>query len=257
MKKKAFSDYKAVSLIIPVLLIAIWQITSSAGILNKAILPSPSALAATFGDILKDGSLLKNVLTSLRRVLLGYMLGASLGVLIGVSMGLSKTVTRLFFPLLEIMRPIPILAWVPVLILWAGIGETTKVITIAIGTFWSVLLNTTDGIRNVDIKYKEVACIFGKKKRDIIFLVSLPAALPAIFTGLRVGVGSAWLSVIGAEMVAASSGLGYFITYYREMMKPEKMYAGVIVIGVIGWIINVLIRKLEDYLLRWNSKGKE
>jgi sulfonate transport system permease protein len=203
----------------------------------------------------KDGSLQKNILISLKRVVSGYALGAFMGVVLGVAMGLSPIVKRLLQPLTEIIRPIPIIAWVPVLILWAGIGEKSKIITIAIGSFWSVLLNTTDGVRNVDVKYKEVASIYMKTKFDTIFQVILQAASPSIFTGLRIGIGSAWLSVIGAEMVAASSGLGYFITYNREVMKPAKMYVGVITIGIIGWLINALIRKIETRVLRWNTRG--
>lgn len=257
MTKTGKKKNKWLGFIIPAAVIVIWQIASSTGILNASILPPPTKLAVTFRDIVLDGSLAKNVLVSLRRVALGYALGAVLGIILGIAVGLSPIVEKLLFPIIEIMRPIPILAWVPVLILWAGIGESSKVITIAIGTFWSVLLNTTDGVQNVDQKYTEVADIFMKTQRDKIFLVTLPAALPSIFTGLRIGIGSAWLSVIGAEMVAASSGLGYFITYNREMMKPAKMYVGVITIGVIGWLINILIRKLEKSLMKRNTTVKE
>lgn len=256
-KKKGLADYKVLGIVIPALLIFLWEMTSDIGVLNSSILPPPSKLAEVLVDIIKDGSLIKNILVSLRRVLLGYTVGASLGVVIGVVMGLSPLVKRLLSVILEIFRPIPILAWVPVLILWSGIGENSKIITIAIGSFWSVLLNTTDGVRNVDVKYLEVASVFMKNKRDRVFQVILPAATPSIFTGLRIGIGSAWLSVIGAEMVAASSGLGYFITYNREMMKPARMYVGVFTIGIIGWLINMLIRRIEMRVLRWNTKGKE
>ncbi len=251
--KKDFRDLPIFGLIVPVIILTIWQLTGMSGNINTTILPLPSKLFTTLLEIIKDGSLVKNILVSLRRVFSGYLIGASLGVLLGVFMGLSKTFSKLFGMILEIIRPIPILAWVPVLILWSGISETSKVITIAIGSFWSVLLNTTDGVRNVDGKYKEVAAILNKRKIDTVLSVSLPGALPSIFTGLRIGIGSAWLSVIGAEMIAASSGLGYFINYSREMMKPAKMFVGVFVIGFIGWLINSFIRWAEKKLLRWNS----
>lgn len=251
--KKDFRDLPIFGLIVPVIILTIWQLTGLSGNINTTILPLPSKLFTTLLEIIKDGSLVKNILVSLRRVFSGYLIGASLGVLLGVFMGLSKTFSKLFGMILEIIRPIPILAWVPVLILWSGISETSKVITIAIGSFWSVLLNTMDGVRNVDGKYKEVAAILNKRKIDTVLSVSLPGALPSIFTGLRIGIGSAWLSVIGAEMIAASSGLGYFINYSREMMKPAKMFVGVFVIGFIGWLINSFIRWAEKKLLRWNS----
>jgi sulfonate transport system permease protein len=257
MKRKTLADYKILGIIVPIVLITLWQIASTRGWINQSILPAPSDLVKVWIKIISDGTLIKNILVSLKRVLLGYLVGASFGIVLGIILGLFPLAETMLNVLLEIFRPIPILAWVPVLILWAGIGEASKIITIAIGSFWSVLLNTTDGVRNVDTKYKEVASIYMKTKKDTIFSVILPAALPAIFTGLRIGIGSAWLSVVGAEMVAASSGLGYFISYSREVMKPARMYVGVFTVGIIGWLINILIRKLERYLLRWNTKGKE
>jgi len=257
MRKKKLADYKILGALIPILLIAVWQIAGTAGGLNEAILPTPRKLLEVFGEVLRDGSLFKHIFKSLRRVLLGYITGATLGVVLGVTLGLSPIMKRLFSVILEVLRPVPILAWVPVLILFVGIGEESKVIAIAIGSFWSILLNTTDGVRNVDIKYKEVAEIFSKTKWDTIFQVILPAALPSIFTGLRIGIGSAWLSVIGSEMIASSAGLGYYISYNREMMKAAHMYVGVVTIGVIGWLINILIRRIESRALRWNSRGKE
>lgn len=257
MRKRKISDFKILGLIIPILLIALWQIVGSLGDLNEAILPTPARILNVFGEVLKDGSLKKHILKSLRRILFGYLTGASLGVTLGVILGLSPIMKRLFSVILEVLRPVPILAWVPVLILFAGIGETSKVIAIAIGSFWSILLNTTDGVRNVSVKYKEVAQIFSKTGLDTVFQVILPAALPSIFTGLRIGIGSAWLSVIGSEMIASSAGLGYYISYNREMMKAAHMYVGVVTIGVIGWLINVLIRRIEKRALRWNTAGKE
>ncbi|WP_075721950.1 ABC transporter permease [Roseburia sp. 499] len=256
-RKKRLADYKILGVIIPVGLLLLWQVASLAGLLNPSILPSPSKLFAVLVEMGNEGTLLKHITMSLKRVGIGYVVGASFGVILGVILGLSPLVKRFLSVMLEILRPVPILAWVPVLIVFCGIGETSKVIAIAIGSFWSVLLNTTDGVRNVDIKYKEVAEIFTKNKKDTVVSVILPAALPSIFTGLRIGIGSAWLSVIGSEMIASSSGLGYFITYNREMMRPDKVYVGVFTIGIIGWLINILIRKIENRLLKWNAKGKE
>ncbi len=255
MKRKKLADIKILGILIPVLLVAIWQLTGMLGKLNEAIIPTPKRLYEVFIEVIQNGALLKHTLKSLRRVFFGYLVGASCGVTLGIALGLSPLVKRLFSVILELLRPVPILAWVPVLILFAGIGEQSKIIAIAIGSFWSILLNTTDGVMNVDIKYKEVAQIFSKTRLDTIFQVVLPAALPSIFTGLRIGVGSAWLSVIGSEMIASSAGLGYYISYNREMMKPAHMYVGVVTIGVIGWLINILIRRIEKRALRWNRRG--
>lgn len=252
-KKKKFEDYFLVSLIIPIVLVILWQTTANAGAINAQLFPSPARIAQAFLEAVKSGKLQENIFISLERVLIGYFYGALLGVVIGVLFGLSKKAFKLFSFLLEILRPIPIIAWVPVLIMLLGIGEVSKIIVIMIGSFWSVFLNTYDGIRNVDAKYLEVANMFMKNKRETVFRVMLPAALPSIFTGLRIGIGSAWISVIGAELIASSAGLGYMISYSREMSQPANMYAAVFVIGIIGYLINALLKFVEKKELKWNS----
>lgn len=154
-RKKRLADYKILGVIIPVGLLLLWQVASLAGLLNPSILPSPSKLFAVLVEMGNEGTLLKHITMSLKRVGIGYVVGASFGVILGVILGLSPLVKRFLSVMLEILRPVPILAWVPVLIVFCGIGETSKVIAIAIGSFWSVLLNTTDGVRNVDIKYNQ------------------------------------------------------------------------------------------------------
>jgi sulfonate transport system permease protein len=158
-----------------------------------------------------------------------------------------------------LLRPIPIIAWVPVLILWVGIDEASKVTVIAIGSFWPVLLNSIHGIRGTDPKFLEVARILGKSRWTILSKVIFPSALPSIFTGLRIGVGIAWTSVIGAELIAASSGVGYLIMYARELSQPDVMLVGVFSIGIVGLSIDFLLRRVERRVLRWNlvHQGKE
>lgn len=250
--KKRFYDYFFFSLIIPVIILILWQLAYEAGMIRVHIVPSPSGIYEAFTKQVYKGTLQKHIAVSLRRVLFGYTLGCTLGITIGTLMGLSRIFERSMRFIIEILRPIPIVAWVPVLILWSGIGERSKIIVIAIGTFWSVLLNVIDGIRNVDKKYLEVSALFVKSRLEVIFRVILPAATPSIFTGLRIGVGSAWLSVIGAELIAASSGLGFLISYSRELAQPANMMVGVFTIGVIGWIINRSIQLFERRMLRWN-----
>ncbi|MDR3165109.1 MAG: ABC transporter permease [Synergistaceae bacterium] len=251
-KKKNISDLFFFSLIVPAILVVIWELACNYGLIRMTILPSPSRVFDAFMRQIANGSLQKNIAVSLRRVIFGYALGASLGVTLGTMMGLFTPLEKSLRFLLEILRPIPIIAWVPVMILWSGIGERSKIIVIAIGTFWTVLINVIDGIRNVDKKYIEVSTIFMKSRLDVITKVVLPAASPNIFTGLRIGVGSAWISVVGAELIAASSGLGFLISYSRELAQPASMLVGVFTIGVIGWVINRLLHSLERFLLKWN-----
>lgn len=252
-KRKQLEDIYVTALIIPVILIVLWQLAANNGLINIQLFPSPARIWQAFVKSVETGKLQANILISLKRVLVGYLYGAALGVIIGVVFGLSKKTYRLFSLLLEILRPIPIIAWVPVLIMIFGIGELSKIIVIVIGSFWSIFLNTYDGIRNVDTKYLEVANMFMKTKLEIVFRVMLPAALPGIFTGLRIGIGSAWISVIGAELIASSAGLGYMISYSREMAQPANMYVSVFIIGIIGYLINVILKLIEKKALRWDS----
>lgn len=243
MKKKIGSF--AVSLIIPVLILCLWQILAIQGVIKETIMPRPTKIGETLWKLILNGKLPKDIGISLRRVIFGYLTGAAVGIVIGIVLGLFQKINTAMNLLLEVLRPIPIIAWVPVLILWVGIDEKSKIIVIAIGTFWPVLLNVISGIRSVDKKYLEVSTVFMKSKTTTITKVVLPAAMPSIFTGLRIASGNALMGVIGAEMFAASSGLGYMVTYAREMSQPAKMLGGVFVIGVLGCLLNTAVATIE------------
>ncbi|MFL0195281.1 ABC transporter permease [Clostridium sp. WILCCON 0269] len=245
------SDY-ILMLLIPVFILIIWQIYSSKGLINISVLPSPSIIFSTIVDLTKGGDLFRDLGISLLRVIKGYVFGCVFGITLGTLLGLSKKLDKALVVLIGILRPIPVIAWVPVLILWLGIGETSKVVVICIGTFWPVLLNTIHGIKNVDKKYMEVGSILEKKRFIILTKIIFPSALPSIFTGLRIGIGSAWMSVVGAELIAASSGIGYLISYARELSQPDVMLVGVFSIGIIGLLIDTFIKIVEKRVLKWN-----
>lgn len=247
-------DFKKWSLIFgsPIILIALWEISSDLGLIKLTILPSPSNIFATFIDMVKSGDLAHHLGISIVRVLQGYVIGAFLGILFGVLSGLFKGFDYALTSLLGLLRPIPVIAWMPVLILWMGIDEGSKITVIAIGSFWPVLINVEGGIRNVDKKYLEVARILEKNRAQTLFKVVFPSALPNIFTGLRIGIGIAWMCVVGAELIAASSGIGYLIMYSRELLQSDVMYVGVFSIGVIGLLFDKLLRLAEKKLLKWN-----
>jgi sulfonate transport system permease protein len=143
------------------------------------------------------------------------------------------------------------IAWIPLFILWIGIGDGFKITLIALGTFWSVLLNTIHGIQSVDPKLLEVASALEKNRFIMIRKIILPAALPAILTGLRLGMGVAWSSVVASEMIAASKGIGYMIMFAREMAQPAKLMVGVFTIGLVGLLIDTIILKLQKWLIKW------
>jgi sulfonate transport system permease protein len=245
-------------LLAPVLLVLVWYAASNAGILTPNILPSPIKVVETLFKLISNGKLGKNLLVSGKRVLKGFAIGTGIGIVLGVFMGLSKTLNKILSSLVSIFRPIPMIAWIPLLILWLGIGEETKVAVIIIGTLWPVLLNTIGGILSVDKKLLEVAQVLEKGKKEILLNVILPAAWPSIITGIRLGISTAWTCVVAAEMIAASSGVGYMITYARELSQPDVVLVGVFTIGVVGLLIDFAIMRIQRRLLRWNyiQQGK-
>jgi len=238
----------------PVVLIALWQIFSNNGVINQSVMPSPGKITNAAGKLVSNGELGRHLSISLLRVLQGYLIGAIIGITVGILMGLIRRIEKALTLVFGIIRPVPIIAWVPILILWIGIGETSKISIIAFGTFFPVLLNTIHGIRSTDHKLIEVAQVLEKGSLTTLFCIILPSALPAIFTGLRIALGTAWMSVIGAEMIAASSGIGYFISLSGQLSQPKQMFVGVFAIGFVGVLFDTGLRLLERLVLRWNVK---
>lgn len=245
-------------LLAPVLLILVWYVASVAGALNANILPSPVRVFQTLIKLITNGKLGQGLVVSGLRVIKGFAIGAVIGIVLGVLMGLSKTLNKILSSLVSIFRPIPMIAWIPLLIMWLGIGEESKVAVIIIGTLWPVLLNTISGILSVDKKLLEVAQVLEKGKKEILFNVILPSAWPSIITGIRLGISTAWTCVVAAEMIAASSGIGYMITYARELSQPDVVLVGVFTIGLVGLLIDFIIMRIQKRLLRWNyiQQGK-
>lgn len=183
---------------------------------------------------------------------LGFACGVSLGLIFGFFIGLSRKLDDFFSVTFSILRSIPAIGMIPLLILWFGIGEKTKIIVIALGSFWSVLLNTEHGISGTDKKLLEVASLLEKKKPTVIAKIVLPSALPAIFTGVRLALSGAWRSVVAAEMIASMKGIGYLISYAREMSAPDIMFVGLLTLGLLGLLLDTLLLQLEKRLIRWN-----
>ncbi len=236
----------------PLLLVLLWLYVTETNIVNTNILPSPIRVVETFINLIANGQLWKNLSVSFLRVLKGFALGAVFGIIIGTVMGLSKSINKILSSLVGILRPIPMIAWIPMLILWLGIGEKSKVAVIFIGSFWPILLNTITGILSVDSKLLEVATVFEKNKLEILGKVVFPSATPSIITGIRLGFGTAWTCVVAAEMIAASSGIGYMITYARELSQPDVVLAGVFTIGIVGLLIDGILLRIQKTLLKWN-----
>jgi sulfonate transport system permease protein len=244
-----------IAAVIPILLVVYWKVASDMGIINPNILASPGSVKSILVEMVNNGKYMKNVSASLTRVVEGYLIGAILGLLIGTLIGLYKNINRALVAVIGILRPIPPIALIPFFILWLGIGETAKITVIAIGSFWPVLLNTIQGIQEADQKLLEVANVFSKSKIIIFFKIILPSAVPAIFTGLRLGISQAWTCVVTAEMIAASAGVGFMIQYARELAQPDMLFLGIITIGIIGVIIDLLMIFLQKKIVYWKPKA--
>ncbi len=238
-----------IAIVFPILVLILWQYAFSNGLVKASLVPAPLTIARTFLSYIESGKLWKNLSVSFGRVACGYLIGALCGVVAGFLMGLFKPVNAAFSGIVSVLRPIPTIALVPIVILLAGIGFLSKVAIIAFGSFWPVLLNTIHGIQTVDGKLLEVAYTYRIPTMKTIFKIIVPSSIPAILTGLRLGMSSAWMSVVAAEMIASSTGIGYLITLSRETANARVMYMCVLVIGVIGLIIDKGLTRLESYYL--------
>lgn len=235
----------------PILLLVIWQVLGEKGIINGTIMPTPTRIIGSFVELIQDGKLAEDLLASISRVFFGFLFGTLAGLFFGILTGLYPKIQSAVAAIFGILRPIPMIGLVPLMILWFGIGEKSKVIVIAVGTFWSVLLNTQEGISSTSNHLVEVARMLEKDKFTVLTKIVLPAATPAIFTGVRLGVGNAWKSVVAAEMLAATKGVGHMIEYARELAQPEKMFVGLLSIGIIGLVIDAIIVRIQKRLIIW------
>ncbi|MGN1224357.1 MAG: ABC transporter permease [Ruminococcus sp.] len=242
-----------ISLILPILLLVFWFVGSNKELFNPSIIPTPHKMWLQLTRMISDGSLLEHIAVSFRRVILGYLLGAASGVFLGVLIGLYTRLNQLFLTLIGLLRPIPPIACIPLFILMMGIGETSKTALIFIGAFWPCLLNTISGIHAANPKLIEVAEVFGKNKFVILKDIVLPSAVPSIFTGLRLGISTSWSCVVAAEMIASNVGVGYLITYAREMSKPAMLFIGIIAIGLIGLLIDLVMQLLQKKVVYWEN----
>ena len=255
--------------IVPVVLVLAWEACARAGWVSAIVLPAPSAIAAKWlagvrpgapydaaqgGHLgwLLSGELVRDAAASLFRVVVGFAVGAGLALPLGLVMGASPRAYALFNPLLQLLRPIPPIAFIPLAILWFGLGNPPAVFLIALGAFFPVLMNTIAGVRNVDGLYLRAARNLGAGRATLFRRIMLPAAMPYILAGLRIGVGTAFIVVIVAEMIAVNNGLGYRILEAREFMWSDKIVAGMLTIGLLGLLIDWGMGRLSERVLRWH-----
>ncbi|VVN39535.1 ABC transporter permease [Pseudomonas fluorescens] len=239
-------------LALPLLIIVALEIIVRIGWLPSYQMPAPSEIALTLTD-LAEGALWKHIGASLIRVLLGFAIGASLALVFAAWVGLSREAEAYLEPTFAAVRSIPSLAWVPLLLLWLGIDETSKIVLIAIGAFFPVYVNVVAAIRNIDRKLVEVGRIYGFSRLQLVRRILLPAALPGLFTGLRSGMSLAWMFLVAAELIAATKGLGYLLSDGRETSRPDIVLAAIIVLALLGKLSDGLLAMLERRWLKWRD----
>jgi len=235
----------------PVLLLVAWQVASTSGLISARLMPPPSAIAASFWHLTVSGQLLPSLLVSLARVTAGLLVGVALGTVLGILTGLSRLGEDLLDPTLQMLRTLPHLALIPLMILWFGIGEVPKLVLIALGSAFPVYLNLYGAIRGADRKLFEVATTIGLSFPETILHVILPAALPGFLVGLRQALGVAWITLVVAEQINASSGIGYLIMNAREFIETDVIFVGLCVYAVLGLATDYAVRVLEARLLAW------
>ena len=225
-------------------------------VFNPILLPAPDEVMRAGIKMAASGELLKHITASLSRVLWGFSIAATLGIVVGTALGRSRLLEHLVEPMLEMLRPIPPLAFLPMMVLWFGIGEASKVAFIAYAAFFPIFTTTIEGIKYVDPVLLRAASSLGASERQIFWHVVLPAATPNIITGMRLAFGLSFFVIVAAEFIAADSGLGYLINDARTFFLVSNMLLGAAVIGIIGVLANVLLRKLEGRLLRWRNESR-
>ena len=216
------------------------------------VLPPPSDLYSTF-LYLAEGPLWTNIAASSLRVLIGFVTGSILAIIVGSIVGLWYSAERYLEPSFQALRAVPSLAWVPLLMIWFGIGEMSKVVLIAKSAFFPVYLSLFSGIRNVDRKLVEVGEMYRQPLPVLVWRILIPASLPHLFTGLRYGLSLAWLSVVAAELLAASEGIGYMLSDGRELSRPDLVLIAIICLAILGKISDSVFKLVEDRCLSWRD----
>lgn len=241
----------ALRLLSPLALLVLWELASQTGLLPSRVIAAPSQIGGTLWEMITSGELAGHLWVSLQRALLGLSIGVAIGVAAALFTGLSKRGEVILDSPMQMLRTIPSLALVPLFILWFGIGEFTKVALIVTGTTFPVYLNLFSGIRNIDPKLIEAANTLGLSRRELIWHVILPGALPSFFVGLRYALGISWLALVFVEQINTTAGIGYLASDARDFMRTDVIVICLLIYSVLGLLIDGIIRTLERHALAW------
>ena len=239
----------------PLAVLALWQLSAVGGWVPEQVLPPPAAVFKVFAELLASGELWDHLTISLVRVAGGFGIGLALGLLLGGAMGLSPTFRDYVFPLFKAFSQVPVIGWLPLLILLVGIDEGLKFLLIAKAALVPVAINTCQGIENVPNRLVEVARVYGYTRWQMLRKVVFPAATAPIWNGVRYGLTHAWLALVVVELLASSEGIGFLIVYGRQLFQLDVVLAAVVAVGIVGFFIDKLLAATEAWLLRWRKPG--
>lgn len=238
----------------PVAVLVLWQVGSALGIIPQDRLPAPSLIAEAGWEVLSNGQLLDAIAASAQRVAIGLSIGVLIGVGLGLLVGLSRYADSIVDPNMQAIRALPLFGLIPLFILWFGIGEVPKVLLVALGALFPLYLNTSAAIRQIDPRLVETARVLGFSRVTTIRDLIVPGAMPQILVGLRQALAIAWLSLIVAEQIAATSGLGYLINNARDFLRTDIIFFGLIVYAALGLITDAIVRALERHTTRYQNR---
>ena len=238
--------------LVPLGLVLAWQIFSGSGLIPHRILPSPLEVMQAGFHLTLTGEMPMHLWESFQRAIVGLMIGGSIGFVFGLLNGLVGPANLLFDSSLQMLRNIPHLAMIPLVILWFGIGEPAKLFLIEIGVFFPMYVNTIHGIRSTDPKLIEMGQIYGLRPWELLITVVLPSALPSVLVGLRYALGIMWVTLIVAETIACTNGIGYMTMNAREFLQTDIVLVGILLYALLGKLADTITRGLEAWLLRWN-----
>lgn len=245
------------SILIPVVIVLFWYYTTNFTDVSTNILPKISKVGETFVTMIQKGQLQQDLSVSIGRVIKGYGVSAVLGILLGTFMGMSKNIWHIFHLTTTTIRQIPMIAWIPLIILWCGIGESSKIAIIVLAAFFPIMVNTLSGISGTPKGYIEVAKLYKLSKWKTFTKVYLPHALPQILVGLKLGLSSSWMAVVAAELIASAAGIGYRLSDARNLMRSDVVIACMITIGLIGILMDKVLTLIFDALTPWEKEGQK
>jgi len=252
-KRASGSSDTLLIFLLPAAILVVWQLITGLKLIPSYQLPSPLDVVGTLFQFLLDGSLLSNLSVTTGRVFFGILAGTTAALLLGSAVGVYRKAEKTFDPVIQALKSIPGLAWVPLFILWMGIGELSKVTLIATGVFFPVYLNIVSGILNVDRKLIEVGKIYQFSRMKMVKKIIFPATLPFFFTGLRSGVGIGWMFVVASELMGASQGLGYLLVIGQNSSSPNIIIASIVMFALMGKLSDMLIKAIEKRALKWRD----